>query len=75
MAANHLEFAAEVADLPCPLCSKQSVREVVLVNRHGLVLAHGRSCVHCGHLRHRAPRRRRELVHSGVTRSLTVDAA
>ena len=59
MAATHLEFAAEVAHLTCPLCSKQSVRDVVLVNRHGLVLAHGRSCAHCGHLRHKAAKRRR----------------
>lgn len=64
MAAIHLEFAADVTDLPCAACSKQSVREVVLVNGHGLVLAQGRSCVHCGHVRHR---RRRVTVHSGVT--------
>jgi hypothetical protein len=70
MAAIHVEFASEVADLTCPECSTDSVREAVLVNVHGLVLSRGQSCTHCGHLRHRASRRRRTGirtdVHSGV---------
>jgi uncharacterized Zn finger protein len=65
-AAIHVEFASDVADLTCPECSTDSVREAVLVNVHGLVLSRGQSCTHCGHLRHRASRRRRADVHSGV---------
>jgi hypothetical protein len=64
MAATHVEFASEIAGRTCPVCSTDSVREAVLVNVHGLVLSRGQSCTHCGHLRHRAARRR--VVHSGV---------
>ena len=66
MAAVHVEFASEIADLTCPECSTDSVREAVLVNVHGLVLSRGQCCTHCGHLRHRASRRRRSTVHSGL---------
>lgn len=71
MIATHLEFASDVDGLRCPVCARRTVREAVLVNPYGLVLARHRSCVHCGHLRHRASRRTRRVVrvdgvHSGV---------
>jgi uncharacterized Zn finger protein len=53
MTATHVEFASDVARLTCPECGQDTVREAVLVNRHGLVLARGTSCLHCGHVRHR----------------------
>jgi Zn ribbon nucleic-acid-binding protein len=53
MAATHVEFASEIAGMTCPDCSQDTVREAMLVNPHGLVLARGTSCAHCGHQRHR----------------------
>jgi hypothetical protein len=48
-----MEFATEVDAMTCVICSRREVREAVLVNDHGLVLAKGRSCAYCGHVRHR----------------------
>ncbi|HEX3782490.1 MAG TPA: hypothetical protein VHX38_22730 [Pseudonocardiaceae bacterium] len=53
MVTTHVEFASEVVAMTCPICSRREVREAVLVNTSGLVLAKGRSCLHCGHVRHR----------------------
>jgi hypothetical protein len=53
MAATHVEFASDIAGTTCPDCDHDTVREIVLVNTHRLVLARGSSCVHCGHVRHR----------------------
>jgi hypothetical protein len=53
MAVTHMEFATEVDPMTCVICSRREVREAVLVNDNGLVLARGRSCAHCGHVRHR----------------------
>jgi hypothetical protein len=52
MTATHVEFATDVAGITCPDCGQDTVREAVLVNRHGLVLARGASCGHCSHTRH-----------------------
>ncbi|HEX3786342.1 MAG TPA: hypothetical protein VHW44_00650 [Pseudonocardiaceae bacterium] len=60
MIATHMEFASEVDELTCPECARQAVRLAVLVNQHGLVLATGRSCLNCGHGRHRAATRSRQ---------------
>jgi hypothetical protein len=56
MAATHVEFASDVAGTTCPDCSRDTLREVVLVNRHRLVLARGSSCPYCSHQRHRGNR-------------------
>lgn len=53
---THVEFASGIPGTTCPGCERDTVRVVVLVNRHGLVLAHGSSCVQCGLERHRARR-------------------
>jgi Zn ribbon nucleic-acid-binding protein len=52
MAATHVEFAFDIAGTTCPDCSRDTVRETILVNRHRLVLARGVSCAHCSHQRH-----------------------
>jgi len=56
MVPIHIEFASVVADTACPDCLQDTVREAMLVNGYGLVLARGTSCMHCGHERHRAGR-------------------
>lgn len=61
---NHLEFASDVPGLECPDCAHPTVREVLLVNGCGLVLARHSSCVRCGQGRHRA--RRGVRVHNGL---------
>lgn len=57
MAGTHVEFASGVSGTTCPGCERDTVKVAVLVNRHGLVLAHGTTCVQCGARRHRAQRR------------------
>ena len=54
MVATHIEFASDVEGANCPECARHSVRESMLVNGYGLVLARATTCVHCGHRRHRA---------------------
>jgi hypothetical protein len=66
MGATHMEFAPDVAATTCPECAQDAVREAVLVNKHGLVLARGASCGHCAHQRHRVTRHNTENVLSGV---------
>lgn len=71
MATTHMEFADAVPGLRCPTCTQRTMRETVLVNPYGLVLARHTSCVHCGHLRHRA-RSARRTVHSGLTSAVAM---
>jgi Zn ribbon nucleic-acid-binding protein len=59
MVMTHIEFASDIAGAPCPDCARNTVREALLVTRHGLILARGASCVWCGHERHRASREER----------------
>lgn len=56
MIMTHIEFASDIAGTTCPDCTRDTVREALLVNRHRLVLARGTTCVSCGHARHRASR-------------------
>jgi hypothetical protein len=62
MSATHVEFVSAVADTTCPDCLRDTAREAMLVNRYGLVLARGTTCLHCGHVRHLAARRSRREV-------------
>jgi len=61
MTMTHIEFASDVADSTCPDCLRDTAREAMLVNGYGLVLAHGTSCVHCGHQRRRVAHVRHEV--------------
>lgn len=54
MVATHIEFASDVEESTCSHCTRNTVRETMLVNGYGLVLARTTTCVHCGHRRHRA---------------------
>lgn len=76
MTTTHMEFASEIDGTNCADCEQPTVREAVLVNPYGLVLARQSTCVHCGHLRHRAPRRSRTTrqVHSGLAAAVVADA-
>jgi hypothetical protein len=58
MPITHIEFASDVTETTCPGCGQDAVREAVLVNRYGLILARGTTCLHCGHTRHKAGTRK-----------------
>jgi hypothetical protein len=68
MGATHIEFASDVAATTCPDCSRDTVKEALLVNRNGLVLARGAGCVRCSHTRHRASHHRQNDVQATVYR-------
>lgn len=69
MVMTHIEFASDVAGTTCPDCTRDTVREALLVNRHRLILARGVTCVWCGHARHRASRDEHGVSRGEMTRA------
>jgi hypothetical protein len=53
VAVTHVELVSAVPGLDCITCGEAGVRDVVLVNEHGLVLLRGQVCTTCGTGRHR----------------------
>ena len=60
MVTTHIEFVSDLDGRVCPECSRHTVRETMLVNGYGLVLARATTCLRCGHERHRATHARYE---------------
>lgn len=69
MVMTHIEFASDIAGTTCPDCTRDTVREALLVNRYRLIVARGATCVWCGHARHRASRDEHGACHGDLTRT------
>ena len=48
MSATHVELVSAETGIDCADCGQQTLRDVVLVNEHGLVLLRGQTCTECG---------------------------